>query len=61
MLMNGRRWVNHPPLLMGTQVQQAQSRLFGNNWLAAGTGQCWFTSGSGSSGEEVIMLLLDGS
>jgi len=40
-------WVNQPPIITGTQYQQAWSRTFGVNILAAGTGLGWLYSGSG--------------
>lgn len=40
-------WVNTPPMLTATQIQQAWSRAFGMNMLAANAGYNARTSGSG--------------
>jgi len=40
-------WVNFPPYITGTQVQEAWSRETGANLLASGIGTSWYNSGSG--------------
>jgi len=49
-------WVNLPPLITATQIQQASSRHWGTNLLASGIGTMWFNSGSGiyASGDALV-------
>lgn len=49
-------WVNFPPLITATQVQQANSRSKGITLIAANSGESWYNSGSGIyvNGEPLI-------
>jgi predicted amidohydrolase len=40
-------WVNVPPFILATQMQQGFSRYYGVNLLAANSGASWFNGGSG--------------
>eukprot|EP01127_Copromyxa_protea_P014977 TRINITY_DN4248_c0_g1_i2.p1 TRINITY_DN4248_c0_g1~~TRINITY_DN4248_c0_g1_i2.p1 ORF type:complete len:368 (+),score=70.41 TRINITY_DN4248_c0_g1_i2:34-1137(+) len=40
-------WVNTPPVLTGTVMQQSWSKVTGSNLLASNSGYTWHSSGSG--------------
>jgi pantetheine hydrolase len=40
-------WVNTPPLMTATQIQQGWSRFFNVTLLASNSGKYWYNSGSG--------------
>ena len=42
-------WVNFPPVITATQVQQSNSLIKNITILASNSGESWFNSGSGSS------------
>jgi len=48
-------WINYPPMLTATQVQQAISYQAQINLLAAGSGTSWFNSGSGIYSEGNVL------